>query len=639
MAWAIETRSLTKIFPVASNPGLFSSPKGVRVAVDRLSLNIRQGEVFGLLGPNGAGKTTLLKILATLIIPTSGTATVNGHDLAAGEAVRESLTLVNSDERSFYWRLTGYQNLEFFGTLYRLDSDRLKARIGEILDLVGLTQAGHQPVGSYSSGMRQRLALARALLPEKPILLLDEPTKGLDPAAVRQIHRLLREELAARRNITVVLATHQLGEAEALCDRVAVLYQGRLKACGPPPELRRSLNLVPRWRLVLTALPPGLTETLGKFPVPLHLSPLETGQVVLEWETPDETVNEELVRLVLKNGGKIHSLTQEPVSLEAVFEHFTRQAGAPYPCLSLPDPGAEDSGRQCPETYLALTKNLRPSWKPALNTLRLWPRVSAAFLKRDFLEEWSYRLSFAFQFVIIFFSVSMFYFLGRLFGPSVSPYLAPYATDYFPFVLVGLAFSRYFDVSLSTFYQSLRTAQTTGTLEAMFNTPTSISLMVLSSSLWSYLFTSFQVLVYLGVGVVLFQAPLKILQLPALLLVLGLTLLSFSSLGILAAAFIMVYKKGDPVVWLFTSIAGLLGGIYYPVAVLPSWLKPLAYGLPITYALEAVRLVALKGASLTAVSPHLLVLALFGLTLLPLSLMVFHLAVNRAKVDGSLSQY
>jgi ABC-2 type transport system ATP-binding protein len=243
------------------------------VALDQLSLAIRPGEIFGLLGPNGAGKTTLLKILATLIIPTSGKAWVNGHELSAAPAVRDSLTSVISDERSFYWRLTGHQNLEFFGTLHRLDPAALRVRISEVLHLVGLEHAAHQPVGSCSSGKKQRLALARALLPQKPVLLLDEPTKGLDPVATRQIHRLLKEELAQNRNFTVVLATHQLKEAEALCDRVAVLHQGRLRGCGTPSELRRELALFPRFDCSCRFSHPDSSTNWGSWPFPFASIP------------------------------------------------------------------------------------------------------------------------------------------------------------------------------------------------------------------------------------------------------------------------------------------------------------------------------------------------------------------------------
>uniref|UniRef100_A0A7V6A1V8 ABC transporter ATP-binding protein n=1 Tax=Desulfobacca acetoxidans TaxID=60893 RepID=A0A7V6A1V8_9BACT len=273
------------------SPGPFSRRSGFRVALDQLSLAIRPGEIFGLLGPNGAGKTTLLKILATLIIPTSGKAWVNGHELSAAPAVRDSLTSVISDERSFYWRLTGHQNLEFFGTLHRLDPAALRVRISEVLHLVGLEHAAHQPVGSCSSGKKQRLALARALLPQKPVLLLDEPTKGLDPVATRRIHRLLKEELAQNRNFRWCLPPTSLRRRK-LCVTVWLSCTRAVSGVVAPPRCCAG-----NWLFSPVSIAPAVSPTrthqqtggVGHSPSPQ--SP-ENGQVLLEWQAPDNSLHE-----------------------------------------------------------------------------------------------------------------------------------------------------------------------------------------------------------------------------------------------------------------------------------------------------------------------------------------------------------
>lgn len=262
-----------------------------------------------------------------------------------------------------------------------------------------------------------------------------------------------------------------------------------------------------------------------------------------------------------------------------------------------------------------------------------------AFLGRDFRLELSYRFSFFLQFFGIFFSVFLFYFLSLLLGQAASPYLQEYGGNYFAFVLIGIAFSGYFGVGLSSYAGSIRDAQTTGTLEAMLMTPTRLSTMVLASSLWDYLMTTFRVGVYLAIGVVAFGLDLGRGNLLAALVVLALTVVTFSTLGILSASFIMVLKRGDPVTWLVNSLASLLGGVYYPIGIMPGWLQQLAGLIPVTYALRAMRLALLQGASVGELLPDLAALAGFSVVLLPLSLLAFRFAVHRAKVDGSLTHY
>lgn len=640
MTCAIETFSLTKYFPsTGTDRGWFSKQLQPLAAVDQVSIVIKSGELFGLLGPNGAGKTTLIKMLATLITPSAGTARINGHDLTAAEAVRSAITLMDGDSRSFFWRLSGRQNLEFFAALHHLPTAGLGARIREALQLVGLEEAAEVPVRTFSSGMKQRLAIARALLNQNPILLLDEPTRGLDPVATRSFHHLLREELAGRRGITVLLATHQLWEAEALCHRLAVMHQGRLQGCGSPSELRRDLGLTERWRLVMQNLTSNLKRRLKEAPLPLKITSQGDGQFCLEWDTDQAWGADDMVREVTREGGKILALAREQASMEAIFATLTQPGPDP---AAIPGQEPGKSPRRQPAASprtLRIKRSMANKLQETATAWRSWPGVAKAFLKRDFLEEWSYRLSFYLRLISIFFSVSMFYFLSRLFGPSVNPHLAPYGADYFSFVLLGIAFSRYFDVGLATFSDSLREAQTTGTLEAMFTSPTRLSLIIISSSLWSYVFASLQVMVYLGLGQALFQAHLGRFSITALLVIIALTLVCFSSLGIIAASFIMVYKRGDPLLWLFTTLSGLLSGVYYPVGILPGLLQTLAYVLPTTYVMEAVRLCFLQGASIWGMKRELTVLALFCLTLMPLSLLAFRLAVRRAKVDGSLTHY
>jgi ABC-2 type transport system ATP-binding protein len=199
-------------------------------ALQNVTLEVERGEVFGLIGPNGAGKTTLLKILSTLILPTRGTAQINGADLVRGAAVvRRSIGLATGEERGFYWRLTGGENLEFFGGLRGLGPRESRRRASQLLELVDLLPMTKEPLTRYTTGMRQRLSLARALLGQPEVLLLDEPTRSLDPLATEEVQTLIRR-LATDKHVTVLITTHNLDEAEQACSRVAVLADGTVRS-------------------------------------------------------------------------------------------------------------------------------------------------------------------------------------------------------------------------------------------------------------------------------------------------------------------------------------------------------------------------------------------------------------------------
>ena len=210
-------------------------------AVDGIDLAVPEGEVFGILGPNGAGKTTTMRMLSTLLEPTAGHATILGHDLVReARAIRRRLGAVLSGERSVYWKLTARENLEYFAALYHVPAAETRRRIDEILETVHLADRADDYVEKFSTGMRQRLVLARALLPAPSLLLLDEPTVGLDPQAARD----LRERVVELRDEgrTVLLTTHYMEEADQLCDRIAIVDGGRIVALDTPERLKRSLS-------------------------------------------------------------------------------------------------------------------------------------------------------------------------------------------------------------------------------------------------------------------------------------------------------------------------------------------------------------------------------------------------------------
>jgi ABC-2 type transport system ATP-binding protein len=245
-AVAIETHDLTKTFrsriknPEARRSIFDRKELRTVTAVDHLSLEIKKGELYGLLGPNGAGKTTLVKILSTLLPPDEGSARVNGFDVVREQmSVKKSIgTLFSVGERGVFWRLNGYRNLEFFSAIYNVPRSRRHERIMEVLDLVGLKDKAFELYQKYSGGMKRKLALARALLPDPPILLLDEPTTGLDVMSSRTMREFIRNDLSRKAGKTVLYTTHYVEEASHICDRICIMNKGKLVACDTPDAIR-----------------------------------------------------------------------------------------------------------------------------------------------------------------------------------------------------------------------------------------------------------------------------------------------------------------------------------------------------------------------------------------------------------------
>ncbi len=311
--YAIEAEGLEKEYRI----GLLSKRR-VK-ALRGVSLRIQKGTLYSLLGPNGAGKTTLVKILATLLIPDAGWARVAGFDVAREAVeVRKRVGVVLGGERALYWRLTGWSNLWFFSQLYGIPPSEARRRIRELIELVGLQGWEHVRVENYSKGMKQRLHIARGLLNDPEVLLLDEPTIGLDPAAAREVRRLIRRIVAEGR--TVLLTTHYMGEAEELSDRIGIISKGRIIAEGSPGEVKKIIG----GRMVLVSLtgPPGEASRLASLlgARARSIDGVTTIEAVVEDE---EEFIDKVLGEALRRGLRVRRVEVREPSLEEAFIKLT----------------------------------------------------------------------------------------------------------------------------------------------------------------------------------------------------------------------------------------------------------------------------------------------------------------------------
>jgi ABC-2 type transport system ATP-binding protein len=292
-------------------------------AVDGISFCIKKGELFGLLGPNGAGKTTLIKCISTLLIPDDGSAAVGGYDIYKEPLeVRRHIGVLTGGERSLYWKLTPVENLRYFAALYGVPRKSVKKRIDYLLELMGLTDKAGARVEKLSSGMKQKLSLARVLVHDPPILLVDEPTLGLDPYFARFIRNFVKNELNKKLRKTILLTTHYMDEADELCERIAFMNRGKIEAMDTPDRLKQSM---PQKQVLEIKCQGTLDkETFGGVieAASINVS-YGDGLVYVRVNTDDaEAILSNIIELI-REKAKIVSVRVTVPTLEDVFVHLT----------------------------------------------------------------------------------------------------------------------------------------------------------------------------------------------------------------------------------------------------------------------------------------------------------------------------
>jgi ABC-2 type transport system ATP-binding protein len=299
-------------------------------AVRDVSFDVKRGELFGLFGSNGAGKSTLVRMLATLLTPTLGTATINGYDIVRDELkVRRAIGLVASDERSFYGRLSVHQNLAFYAALQNVPRSKIDPAIERVLALFDLTSKVNAPFQSLSTGQKQRVNMARALVHDPPIVFLDEPTKSMDVQTADFVKALIKNELVGQQHKTIVFISHELYEMDNFCDRVAILAEGQLKAIGTPPELSAH---VPR-RAIYRIEVQGDADRIAQQWRGLHnvesIVEVSRGIVLTAFDVTltDETSSAwlDVIKIVGECGGRVETYRRvDDGSLRDIIKHFTQ---------------------------------------------------------------------------------------------------------------------------------------------------------------------------------------------------------------------------------------------------------------------------------------------------------------------------
>jgi ABC-2 type transport system permease protein len=266
-------------------------------------------------------------------------------------------------------------------------------------------------------------------------------------------------------------------------------------------------------------------------------------------------------------------------------------------------------------------------------------RKAVAFIRKDFIIQVSYKMAFFAHWAGIFITIFTFYYLSKIIGKQTTGHLAIYGGEYFPFVLIGIAAQSYIGTSITSFSSNITREQLWGTLEIMLTSPTKLSTILISLSLYNFIFASISVFLYVFLGTIFLGINFSNANLLSALVILILTIISFSCIGVISASFTIIFKRGDPLIWLMSSLSAFFGGVFFPISVLPKYLQIISYFIPVTYSLRSLRYSLLKGYPLGLLVPDIIILLGFCIVLVPLSVVIFRWAVRRAKKAGTLAFY
>lgn len=312
---------MENIIDVKELSRVFKNKSSEKVALDKISFSVKEGEVFGLLGPNGAGKTTAIKILTTLLLPSSGDVKVLGYDvIKQSHKIREKINFVYGGERGVYGRLTAREYLHYFCTLYRISNKNQKNIINELLTLVDLQEAENQLIHTYSKGMIQRLHIARCLINEPKIIFLDEPTIGLDPIGAKLLRNIVKR--LSNNGITIILTTHYMQEADELCDRIAFIKNGKIKLIGEPDYIKQSCNHSNQYQIIMSMNNDSISDT-GVFRN-VQIEEINKPYYMVKLEAIDKKMGVHEISRIMSEYGNILKIDKKEITLEDAYIYYMK---------------------------------------------------------------------------------------------------------------------------------------------------------------------------------------------------------------------------------------------------------------------------------------------------------------------------
>ncbi len=511
-------------------------------AVRGVSFEIEKGELFGLLGPNGAGKTTTIKMLITLLIPTSGTASVLGYDVVKdAREVRKRIGYVFGGERGVYERLSGYDNLRYFAELYGVPPKEQKPRIESLLELVGLKGREQERTEGYSRGMKQRLHVARGLLHDPPVVFLDEPTIGLDPVGARELRATIASLVDAGK--TVLLTTHYMFEADALCDRIAVINKGEIVAHGTPAQLKQNVAEGAVVEVEIFGIPEGTVDRVRELPGVSAVSVEEREQAqVLIVQTPRRR--------------RAHARDPRPA------ERRQRRPGV--------QARADARGRVRRARLLGRVKILRLL---AFGWYFQFKAIARSPFEGLFQIIWP-----------LFFATVAF----LMFRAGTDPKTLLYAS-------LGAAVMGMWSATSTTAGGAMQRERWHGTLEALVASPPHFSLILLPITLAMSTIGIYCLVATLAFGRFVFGIDLTVEHWVAFGFSIVGTVLSFGALGFLFAVSFVRFRAAWALGNLFEYPVWLIGGFLVPLVLLPDWVRPISWALAPTWGMNAIRESALGG--------------------------------------------